>query len=102
MNNEEKTDLQILKENLEAKMCRSIEQAIEVGAKIEISEHGATIDGVYVIKQAVHEGHAVVLYFRSAELDDIFQPTAKDLAERAEQLRAELEQIEKQLNEAKQ
>ena len=97
-----KTTLQIIKEELEGKMKRAIEQAIEAGAAIKHSANGATIDGVYVVKQAAHEGHAVVLYFQSAELDDIFQPTAKDLAERAEQLRAELEQIEKQLNEAKQ
>ena len=97
-----KTTLQIVKEQIEQKMCRAIEQAIEAGAQINYSSKGATIDGVYVIKQVVNEGHAVVLYFQSAELDDIFKPTAKDLAERAEQLRAELEQIENQMKEDKQ
>ena len=102
MKTEEKTNLQLIKEGLECKMKRAIEQAIEAGAPIEHTSNGATIDGIYVIKQTYKEGHAVVLYFHSAEVDEIFTPTAEDLAKRAEQLRAELEQIENQMKEDKQ
>ena len=102
MKTEEKTNLQILEEQTEQKMCRAIEQAIEAGAPIEHTSNGAIIDGIYVIKQTYKEGHAVVLYFHSEVIDEIFMPTAEDLAKRAEQLRAELEQIENQMKEDKQ
>ena len=102
MNNENKSNLQLLKEQTEQKMCRAIEQAIEEGAQIKRTQNGAEIDGVYVIRQAASEGHAMVLYFHSAELDEFFGPTRDDLEARAKKLRAELEQIENQMKEIKQ
>ena len=102
MNNENKTTLQIIKEQLEGKMKRAIEQAIEAGAEINHSGNGATIDGIYIVKEQYKDGHAVVLYFHSEEIDEIFKPTKEQMQKRIESLRAELEQIENQMKEIKQ
>ena len=106
MNNENKTTLQLIKEQLEGKMKRAIEKAIKAGAEIKMSIsdatiNGATVDGIYIVKEQYKEGHAVVLYFRSEEIDEIFKSTKEQMQKRAESLREELERIENQLKEDK-
>ena len=98
-----KTTLQIIKEELEGKMKRAIEQAIEAGAEIKkVVGGGAYVDGIYITPRVASSARGLVLDIECDELEEALAPTRTDLAERAEQLRAELEQIEKQLNEAKQ
>lgn len=94
----DKTTLQCIKEQLESKMSRAIVQAIEDGAEIKKTATNVTIDGVCVIKKNQYAaGHAVVLYFDAAEIDALFEPSKDALKKRAEDLRAELTEIENKL-----
>lgn len=94
---EEKTTLQKIKEQLERKMKRAIVQAIEDGAKCEKQLGGITIDGVYLPSSLTADYYGVVLKIYAPEIDQLFEPKKDDLKKRAEELRAELEEIEKQL-----
>lgn len=92
---EEKTTLQKIREQLEKKMIRAIATAIDNGAKCEKQFGGITIDGVYLPSGIEYYG--VVLRIPTQEIDQLFEPKKDDLKKRAEELRAELKEIENQL-----
>ena len=95
---EEKTTLQKIKEQLEKKMTRAIVAAIEDGAKREKAISGGIyIDGVYLTPKFATEYYGFVLDINAPEIEQLFEPTEEDLKKRTEELRAELEEIEKQL-----
>lgn len=96
--NEEKTRLQIVKEQLSEKMTRAIVEAIENGAKHETATGGGlSIDGVYLAPKFGTKYHGFVLDIDAPEIEQLFEPTEEELKKRAEKLRAELEEIENQL-----
>lgn len=93
-----KTRLQIIKEKLSEKMTRAIVQAIEDGAKYEtFTEGGLRIDGVYLTPKYTSKYHGLVLQIDAPEIEQLFEPTEEDLKKRAEELRAELNEIENKL-----
>ena len=95
---EEKTTLQKVKEQLEKNMTRAIVAAIEYGVKREKSiTGGICIDGVYLTPKFYKDCHGLVLDINAPEIEQLFEPTEEDLKKRAEELRAELGEIEKQL-----
>lgn len=94
---EEKTTLQKIKEQLEKKMTRAIVQAIEDGAKYEKQMGGLVIDGVYFPSSLRADYYGLVLRIDVHEIDQLFKPKTEDLKKRAEELRAEMEEIENQL-----
>ena len=98
-----KTKLQIIREQLEAKMTRAIVEAIEDGAKVEkVIGGGVYIDKVYITPRVAGTSRGLVLDIECDELEEALSPTADDLKIRAAQLRAELNKIENQLKEDKQ
>ena len=92
---EEKTRLQKIKKQLERKIKRAIVQAIEDGAKCEKQSGGVVIDGVYLPEE--FEYYGVVLRIPIQEIEELLEPEKNSLKSRAKELRAELEEIEKQL-----
>ena len=101
---EEKTMLQKVVEQKAEQIRSAIERAIDDGAKI-VNVGSAThllkccrIDGIHLQKSTSDDTLSVVLNFRSEKIAKLFEPSRKDLERRVEELRAELNEIEKQLN----
>lgn len=95
----EKTRLEKIKAQLEEKMTRAIVDAIESGAKYEaFTEGGLRIDGVYLTPKYTSKYHGLVLEIDAPEIEQLFEPTEEQLQKRAEELRAELTEIENKLN----
>ena len=97
---EEKTTLQKIKEQLEKKMTRAIVAAIDEGTECKINPNGVIgglrIDGVFLTPK-IEGSRGFVLNIDTPEIDQLFEPNREYLKSRAEELRAELEEIEKQL-----
>ncbi len=86
-------------EQKSGQICGAIEQAIEDGAKIEHSKYvsnGYTIDGVFVQIQPI-DNISICLDFKSEKIAKACKPSIIELEKLAEQKRAELEEIEKQI-----
>lgn len=102
--NEEKTTLQRIMEQKAEQMRNAIEQAIDEGAKFEKLGSCTTlleccnIDGLYLQKSTSDDSISVILNFRSEKIAKVFEPSKDDLEKMAERKRAELEEIEKQIN----
>lgn len=102
--NEEKTTLQKIMEQKAEEMRNAIEQSIDDGAKIKRLGSCTTllecclIDGVYLHKSISDGSISVILNFHSEKIAKVFEPSKDDLEKMAEQKRAELEEIEKQIN----
>lgn len=95
---EEKTRLQIVKEQLREKMTRAIVEAIESGARYEKTiDGGLHIDGVYLTPRYTPKYRGLVLEIDAPEIEQLFEPTEEELKRRAEKLRAELDEIENKL-----
>lgn len=93
-----KTRLQIIKEQLEAKMTSAIVEAIEDGAEYEKEESGGLlIDGVYLTPKFRTKYNSIVLRIFAPEIEQLFEPSEEDLKKRAEELRAQLDEIENKL-----
>lgn len=98
--NEEKTMLQKIVEQKAEQMRVAIERAIDEGANIEHSvfvSNGYTIDGIFVQKNAINN-ITLVFDIKSEKIAKACKPSKDDLEKMAEQKRAELEEIEKQIN----
>lgn len=102
--NEEKTTLQKIAEQKAEQMRVSIEQAIDDGAKIEKLISCTTlleclyIDGLYLQMYTSDGTISVILKFSSEKIAKVFAPSKDDIEKMAEEKRAELEEIEKQIN----
>ena len=102
--NEEKTTLQKIMEQKAEEMRNAIEQSIDDGAKIERLDsctnllECCNIDGLYLQKSTSDGSISVILDFRSEKIAKVFEPSKDELKKMAEQKRAELEEIEKQIN----
>lgn len=94
-----KTRLQIIKEQLEAKITRAIVEAIENGAECKKATGGGGvyIDGVYLTQNFGTEYHGLILDITAPEIEQLFEPSEEDLKKRAEELRAQLDEIENKL-----
>lgn len=104
--NEEKTRLQKIVEQKADQIRIAIEQAIDDGAKIEKLGFFTSvleccqIDGLYLQKNTSDSSLSVVLNFSSEKIANVFDELSKDdLEQLAEQKRAELADIEKQIKE---
>lgn len=98
METNEKTRLQIIKEQLSEKMTRAIVEAIESGANCEKTiDGGLHIDGVYLTAKFGTEYHGLVLDIDAPEIEQLLEPTEEELKKRAEELRDELDEIENKL-----
>ena len=101
----EQTKLQKIIEQKTEQIRGAIEEAIADGAKIEnIGSYVktlkcCTIDGVYMQNSIDDKTISIVLHFSSEKIAKVFEPSKDDLEEMAEQKRAELEEIEKQIKE---
>ena len=94
----EKTKLQKIKERLEQKMTRAIVAAIEDGAEYEVYSDGSLyVDKLYLAPKFGTKYHGIVLGIDAPEIEQLFELSKNDLRKRAKELRAELEEIEKQL-----
>ena len=93
----ELTKLQQVKERLTEQMTSAIAEAIKNGAKVEKFCSGANVDGVFIVRSG-KTMNAVVLYIKAPEVEMLFEPSEQDMRERAEELRAELKEIENKLN----
>lgn len=92
---EEKTTLQKISEQLEKKMTRAVVAAIENGVTCTITpEGGIRIDEVYLTPKYGTKYYGLVLGINAPEIEQLFND---DLMKRAEELRAELKEIEKQI-----
>lgn len=98
METNEKTRLQTIKEQLNEKMTRAIVEAIENGARYETTtDGGLKIDGVYLTPKYTSKYHGLVLEIDAPKIEQLFEPTEEELKKRAEELRAELDEIENKL-----
>lgn len=103
--NEEKTTLQQIVEQKTEQIRVAIEQALSDGAKVEMCNSVTSflrccrIDGLYLQKYTIEDTIAVVLKFSSEKIAKMFEPSKDELEKKATQMRAELEEIEKQINE---
>ena len=96
---EERKTLKEIKEQLSKEMTRAIVEAIKNGAKCEINKDGGvTIGGVYLTPKYGTEYHGLVLNIAAPEIEHLFEPSEEDMKKRAEELRAELDEIENKLN----
>ena len=96
---EEKTRLQVIKDEMSKKMTIAIVEAINNGVKYETNKDGGvTIDGVYLTPKYGTEYHGLVLHIYAPEIEQLFEPSEEDMKKRAEELRAELDEIENKLN----
>lgn len=96
---EGKSRLQIIKDEMSKSMTRAIVEAIKKGAMYETSkEGGVMIDGVYLTPKFCMEYHGLVLKIDAPEIEQLFEPCEEDMKKRAEELRAELNEIENKLN----
>ena len=96
---EEKTRLQIIKDEMSKNMTRAIVESINSGVKYKTNKDGGvTIDGVYLTPKYGTEYHGLVLHIDSPEIEQLFEPSEEDMKKRAEELRAELDEIENKLN----
>lgn len=83
---------------MEQKMTRAIIEAIEDGAKCEKTISGGVyIDGVYLAPKFSLKYHGLFLNINAPEIDQLFEPSEEELKKRAEELRAELDEIENKL-----
>lgn len=95
-----KTKLQEIVEQLREKMTRAIVQAIEEGANYNAEKNGGLhIDGIYLTPKFGSEYRGLVLDIGAPEIDNLFEPSKEELEKMAQQKRAELEEIEKKINE---
>lgn len=80
-------------------LTKHIDSAIDSGAKITPCCGGVVIDGVYIGgNKSSSQADAVILVFiKSEAVAKVLQPSKDELTERAEKLRAELNEIENQL-----
>lgn len=98
--NEKKTLLQIIMENENKRIRKAIEKAINDGAKVEHSTYvrnGYTIDGIFVQKYQI-DNITICLDMKSEIISQACEPSKDELEKMAERKRAELEEIEKQIN----
>ena len=96
---EERKTLQEIKEQLSKQMTIAIVEAIKNGIKYETNKDGGvTIDGVYLTPKYGTEYHGLVLHISAPEIEQLFEPSEEGMKKRAEELRAELDEIEKKLN----
>ena len=96
---EEKTRLQVIKDEMSKKMTIAIVEAINNGVKYETNKDGGvTIDGVYLTPKYGTEYHGLVLHIYAPEIEQLFEPSEEDMKKRVEELRAELDEIENKLN----
>ena len=96
----EKTKLQKIVEQEEELMRIAIEQAINDGAKIEHNtfvSNGYNIDGIFVQKTQINN-ITICLNMESEIISKACEPSKDELEKMAERKRAELEEIEKQIN----
>ena len=97
--NEERKTLQEIKEQLSKNMTRAIVDEINSGAKYETNKDGGIIiDGVYLTPKFGTEYYGLVLHIAAPEIEKLFEPSDEDMKKRAEELRAELDEIENKLN----
>lgn len=97
--NNEKSLLQRIIAQTEEQIKNTIEQAIENGAKVEHSKYvtnGYTIDGIFV--QKVEANITLCLNMISEKIAKFCEPSKDELEKMAEKKRAELEEIENQIN----
>lgn len=100
MNEEEKTTLQRIIEQKAEQIRRATEQAIDDGANIEHSifvSNGYTIDGIFVQINPINN-ITLALDIKSEKIAKACKPSKDELKKMAEKKRAELEEIEKQIN----
>lgn len=103
--NEEKTTLQQIVEQKTEQIRDAIEQALSDGANVEMLKSATSflrccrIDGLFLQKDTIEDSICVLWKFRSEKIAKMFEPSKDDLKKMAEQKRAELEEIEKQINE---
>lgn len=96
---EEKTRIQIIKDELSKQMTIAIVEAIKNGIKYETNKDGGvTIDGVYLTPKFGTKYYGLVLNIYAPEIEQLFEPSDEYLKKRVEELRAELDEIEKKLN----
>ena len=97
--NEERKTLQEIKEQLSKQMTIAIVEAIKNGIKYETNKDGGVmIDGVYLTPKYGTEYHGFVLHISAPEIEQLFEPSEEDMKKRVEELRSELDEIEKKLN----
>lgn len=79
-------------------LAEHIESAIDSGAKMISSGGGVLVDGVFIM-HTFKKGKdgCIILHIKSEAVAKALQPTEKELTERAEKLRAELNEIENKL-----
>ena len=94
------TLLQRIVEQENEQMRIAIEQAIDDGANIEHSmfvSNGYTIDGIFVLINPINN-ITLVLDIKSEKIAKACKPSKDELKKMAEKKRAELKEIEKQIN----
>lgn len=97
---EKKTTLQKIMEQKTEQVRNAIEQAINEGAKVEHSmyvSNGYTIDGIFVQKCPI-DNITICLNMKSEIISNACEPSKDELEKMAERKRAELEEIQKQIN----
>ena len=95
----EQTTLQKIIDQKADQIRIAIEEAIDAGAKIENkSRLYVTIDNIF-LQRDYYDSVAFVLHFESKKILKLFESPKDDLEKLAEQKRAELEEIEKQIKE---
>lgn len=95
----EKTNLQKIVARAADYLTKHIESAIDSGAKIAPIGDGVIIDDVYIGRSVYNSqvDAAVLIGIKSEIVAKALHPSKKELTERAEKLRAELNEIENQL-----
>lgn len=95
---EEKTRLQVIMEQKAEQVRNAIEQAIDEGAIIErLSCDEVKINGLTLFSNPNGTNSTVLFFMETEKIAKVFKPSKDELEKMAEQKRAELEEIEKQI-----
>lgn len=99
------TRLQIICRQCAEKIERAIIEEIENGEKASkphIMSGGRTFCGIYICSSAFGTSPSVVLDLKAPEIAALFEPSQTELEQKAEDLRAELSEVENKLKSNKQ
>ena len=92
------TNLQKIAARAADYLAKHIDSAIDSGAETLSGGGGVLIDGVFIMRPFMKgKDGCIIIHIESAAVAKALQPCENELTERAEKLRAELQEIENKL-----
>lgn len=96
------TRLQLEVVRAQARLARVIKEEVENGKKAEKCLAGVFFENVLLINDNAHHSASIVLHVDAPEIDELFRPSIELLKAQKENLQSQIDEIEKQIKNAKQ